>query len=164
LEGRERQRLEKEIWSKILKRRAGGENQIMIEAYIEISEEKTSIYDGVINYTYTCKWVGSKYGVAQIPYYKTEQGKNLKMFPWPLKVVGELQDFGRALPVIRKDVGWHLWWILVTIWYKLFRSRWYYWFKTRVIYTFEVWGLGFQPESEMVSWRNIGRKRGTKRK
>lgn len=128
--------------------------------HIEVTQI-TTYFNGEPHYDYEFEWVGSKYAVVEISYF-LERQKGLQIYPWPLKVVGELQDFGRTLPVVRKDVGCHVWWLLVSLWYKIFRSRGYYHFKWRIVKTFEIWGLAYQPEAEITRWRNIGRKRETK--
>jgi hypothetical protein len=132
-----------------------GEDKTMKEATIVASVATELSPLGEIHKTYYFEWEGSKYGEA----YCSKEVFNLLVLPWPVKVIKEA-DFGRSVVIIRKDVGWHLWWILVASWYKYFRSREYYHFKWRVIKTFEVWNLAYQPEAEILSWRNIGRKRG----
>lgn len=123
--------------------------------------QSTSYFNGEPHHDYECKWVGSKYAVVYVSkllYNST----GLSVYPWPLKILEDDIDFGRSMAVVRKDVGWHLWWLLVSLWYKLFRSRGYRHFKWRIIKTFEIWGLAYQPEAEITSWKNIWRKRETK--
>lgn len=123
--------------------------------------QHTTYFDGEPHHGYEIKWIGSKYAVARISnllYHRV----GIAIYPWPLKVIEDSADFGGSVAVVRKDVGWHIWWILVSLWYKLFRSRSYYHFKWRVVRTFEIWGLAYQEDAETVRWRNIGRKRGAK--
>jgi hypothetical protein len=124
----------------------------MIEAHIEATRHK----NGAMYYD-TYEWVGSKYGTASISIYMWSKGAMYSM-PWPLKIVGTT-DFMQSYEVVRKDVGWHLWWRLVFIKHKLLYNKYYYHFKWRVIKTFEIWGIGYQPEAEVTLWRNIWRKR-----
>jgi hypothetical protein len=102
------------------------------------------------------RWIGSKYAVVYISYDLNGQ---IPKLPWPVKIIEENIDFGRSARIIRKDVGWHLWWILVFLKRKITHNRPYQHFKWRVIMTFDLWGLGYQPEGEVTSWKNIGRKR-----
>lgn len=125
--------------------------------YIAVTQI-TTFFNGKLHYDYEFEWVGSKYAVVEVNYFFVEK-LGLNIYPWPLKIIGELQDFGRTLPVVRKDVGWHIWWLLVSLWYKLFRSPGYLHFKWRVVMTFNLWGIGYSPEAEVTSWKNIVRKR-----
>jgi hypothetical protein len=132
----------------------------MIKEYPHIETTRIeTLFNGKTHYDYKFKWVGSKYAVVEANDFLIKK-EGLSIYPWPLKIVGELQDFGRTLPVVRKDVGGHAWWLLVSLWYKLFRSRGYRHFKWRVIMTFNLWGLGYQLEGVQLSWKNVWRKNG----
>jgi hypothetical protein len=130
-------------------------------AYIRASVTYHQMYDGkVYREVHDFEWVGSKYAPAYISSELWARNPSwMKMIPWPLKVISKPGDsFLDSYEVVRKDVGFHLWWIAYYLYHKS-RGRWYYWWKSRVIFTFEVWGLAYQPEAEMLSWKNIGRKR-----
>lgn len=124
----------------------------MNEAQIIITRHK----DGPILYHDTYEWEGSKYATAQISIYAWSKGIGYSI-PWPLKILGTT-DFMRTYEVIRKDVGWHLWWRLVFLKRKVFNNKYYYHFKWKVIKTLEIWGIGYQPEAEVTLWKNIWRK------
>jgi hypothetical protein len=129
-----------------------------IEAYRHTVEPN----DIGINYIVTYTWVGSKYATVWVSSdYRTYA---LPKLPWPVKVLSKPGDsLNDAYEIVRKDVGWHLWWILVSIHRKLFRSYAYGHFKWRVLKTFEIWGLAYVPEETVLSWRNIGRKHEKKK-
>jgi hypothetical protein len=131
----------------------------MEDAYI-VATQTPHYLNGVRWDSYTFEWKGSKYATAYISYdlYYKAKDTVLKQLPWPVKIMDEV-DFGRGMMMVRKDVGWHLWWILVFIKRYAFNNRLYQHFKWRIIMTFEIWGLAYQPEAEITSWRNIGRKR-----
>ena len=133
----------------------------MKETYIEVTQI-TTFFNGQPHTEFECKWIGSKYTVVEVSKLLASS-QSLSVYPWPLKVIDDNVDFGRSMLVVRKDVGWHIWWLLVALWYKLFRSRGYYNFKWRVLMTLELWGLAYQPEGEIVSWKNIGRRYETKK-
>lgn len=124
-------------------------NRAWIEGYVHYVPS----YDGKECPIYTYTWKGSKYATAEI----AKKAFKECSLPWPVYVLDEI-DFGRGLLIIRKDVGWHLHWIFVSLWYKSFRSFRYFRFKLRVIKTFELWGFGYQTEGEKLSWKSILRK------
>lgn len=135
-------------------------------AYIMASQTIHKMYDGRQHREiHDFKWVGSKYAPAYISWDLWERNPEwLQLVPWPLKVINKPgNNLLDSYEVVRKDVGLHLWWIIYYL-YRKSKGRWYYWWKVRVIFTFEVWGLAYQPEAEVVSWRNIGRKRGIRKK
>lgn len=122
-----------------------------------VATQHTYYIEGCPFHTYTFEWEGSKYTTAVVSKLMIDRA-SLKILPWPVKILGVV-DFGREYEVIRKDVGWQLWWILIYTKRRVFNNRPYQHFKWRVLMTLDIWGLAYQPESEMTSWRNIGRKR-----
>jgi hypothetical protein len=62
------------------------------------------------------KWEGSKYRPQHI---HTLLLKQMNPMPWPIRILGII-DFGRHTTFVRKDVGLHLWWIPVLLWYRFF--------------------------------------------
>lgn len=67
------------------------------------------------------KWEGSKYKAQHIHNLLLNEASPM---PWPIKILG-VEDFNRDVTFVRKDVGLHLWWILVIIWYRLlYNPRW----------------------------------------
>jgi hypothetical protein len=127
-------------------------------AYIIITEHRNTLM-GATWRDYTFEWSGSKYSPAYFSKIFYDQTKGKFTLPWPVKVIEDNLDFGREVLVVRKDVGLHLWWILVYLKRRIFNNRPYKHFKWRVIMTLDIWGLAWQPEGEVTSWRNIGRKR-----
>jgi hypothetical protein len=126
--------------------------------HIEYYQYETKSWNGESHYDYEFKWIGSKYAVVEIRRIYRQGNDIVDMLPWPVKII-DVVDFDRSYQIVRKDVGFHLWWILVSGYYKIFRHYRYGHFKWRVIKTFEIWGLAYQPEAEITSWRNIGRKK-----
>jgi len=115
---------------------------------------------GEPHYFDTYEWQGSKYATAEVSKMVAFGGalRNLSDLPWPVAIVGEL-FFGDFYEIVRKDVGLHLWWRLVSLWRKVHHAVFYARFKWRVVKTFELWGMGYQPEGETTRYRNIFRKR-----
>lgn len=152
-----------QIRGEVFKHLPRRDNKIITEDWPRIEGTQiVTMFNGMPHYEYECRWIGSKYAIVTVSKLLHNQ-TGLSIYPWPLKILDEDIDFGRCMSVVRKDVGWHLWWILVSIWYKLFRSRQYGHFKWRVIKTFELWGIGYQPEGEELSWKSIRRKHETKK-
>lgn len=129
-----------------------------------VATQETHFLNGAQWRTFTFEWQGSKYEPALLSrlLFEITKDTTLKQLPWPVKIIENNVDFGRSMLVVRKDVGLHLWWILVWLKRVPFNSRLYHHFKWRVIMTFEIWGLAYQPEGELTSWKNIGRKRKKK--
>jgi hypothetical protein len=120
----------------------------MRESYIRVT-----LHDNNLT---TYEWVGSKYGRVHINVRFFSERRHL--MPWPLKVT-RATDFGMSYEVVRKDVGWHLWWRLVYLHRLMFCNIHWLKFKWKIIKTLEIWGFAYQPEAEVISWKNIGRKR-----
>jgi hypothetical protein len=101
----------------------------------------------------TFEWEGSKYEPAWIDLRVFNCNK--EEFPWPLAVI-ETIDWDRSALVMRKDVGWNLWWRLVKA--KKILGHKFIGIKAKIVLTAMVWGLANWPEGTVVSWKYMFKK------
>lgn len=95
------------------------------------------------------EWVGDPRLPVWIPF-----SLDVKLLPWPLRDL-DMPDYSRVCRLyMRTDARW---WPLAFVWIA-FKDKFYrasVWFKTRIILTLVVWGIGHMSDGHVPEWKDL---------